>query len=141
MSVPLRIELIPLRILIYNINLLGHKKVHVAYGSWSYTTRFWDWRPTVFPKSCCHHDFKLFRWTAVIMYIIEDGGKHEVRMARTNLGLLFTHLVKKAWKNLSVKSKIVRKSSLKLTFSLDDCRKADFARPNSEPYCLEYLPS
>ena len=78
---------------------------------------------------------------AVIIYIIEDGGKHEVRMARTNLGLLFTHLVKKAWKNLSVKSKIVRKSSLKLTFILDDCRKADFARPNSEPYCLEYLPS
>ena len=44
-------------------------------------------------------------------------------MTRVTLSLLFTHLLKRTWKNDGVQSKIFWKSSVKFTFGQDDCHK------------------
>ena len=53
-------------------------------------------------------------------------------MTRTTLTLLFTHLLNRGWKNERVKLKMFGEFSLNFTFGKDDCRKLDFARPNSD---------
>ena len=59
-------------------------------------------------------------------------------MTCKTLRLFFTNLLKTAWKTEKVKSKVFQKSSIKLTFGLEDCCKSDFTRPISKTSCLKF---
>ena len=52
------------KLLIHNINLADHRKMHVVYGSWFFLeiwviAQLWHWRSQGLPKGCCHHDLNV----------------------------------------------------------------------------------
>ena len=85
------------------ISMTGHRKsacflqLLVFLEIWVIAP-FWHWCTQVFPKSCCHHDLKVFweiGYKSVLLSIIENMKK---RWLVYYLSLLFTHLVKGPWK-------------------------------------------
>ena len=66
--------------------------------------------------------YRLYRLLYIVCGVLETtyGRIYDVKMTRTTLGLLLTHLLKRGWENESIKSKIFWKSSLKFTLDQDD---------------------
>ena len=59
----------------------------------------------VFPKGCCHHHLKAFYLTGYnSVATIKYSRKHN-KDDSSNLGLLFTHILKRAQKNKRLNSK------------------------------------
>ena len=107
------------KLLIHDINLTGHRKsacclqLLVFLEIWVLAP-FWHWKSQVFPKSCCHHDLKVFYETgyiSVLLNIIENMDD----------SYIIYPSCERALNNGRVKSKIVRKLSLNFTFRQGSC--------------------
>ena len=123
------------KLFIHNINLTGHKNVHIAYCSWlSGRHKLW--------LCFAIGDRRLFLTAALTMILkcsvqlsiirlTECNRKYEAKMTSITWILLFIHLLKRTWKNGRVKVNIFLKFSLNFTFCQFDCPKWDFAWSNS----------